>query len=143
MENATECRCEGLGLVREMILLYTDIAKGGVSARATPEQKKEANALADRIRPRISEKDIFQEGHSPEFWKHALEKAEESSQKCKEENDFECLMSLEWIRTIIHGDWGVRAALICDPKFDPGNASKDNKAIWWSQYQMRGNYQYL
>lgn len=136
--EAKNCRCEGLGLVRDMILLYTDIAKEGVSARATPEQKKEASILADKIRVRLSKDDIFKGGHSPKLWEHTLDKAQKSSESCKKGNDFECMMALEWIRTLIHGDWGIRAALICDPKFEPGNATKDNKAVWWSQYQMRG-----
>lgn len=137
MGNA-DCRCEGLGLVREMILLYTEMAKGGVSARATPEQKKEASILTDKIIAKVSKDDIFKEGHSPKLWAHFIDESIESNKRCKAGNDFDCIMALEHVRALVHGDWGIRAALICDPKFEPSNATEDNKAIWWSQYQMRG-----
>ena len=130
------CKCEGLILVRDMIAFYMELGKR--TTGSTPEQQKEASILTDRILARVSEEDVHQEGHSPKLMAHFIEKARDYNKNCKEGQGFDCMLAIEGVRAALHGDWGLRAKILCDPKFEPGNASKDNEAVWWSQYQLRG-----
>lgn len=136
MVENTDCKCEGLGIIRDMIKFYMELGKR--STRSTPEQQKEASILTDRILARISEGDVYPEGHSSKLWEHAIEQAGIYNKSCKEGNGFDCMLAIEHVRSALHGDWGLRAKMLCDPKFEPGNATEDNKAVWWSQYLLRG-----
>jgi len=107
------CVCNGLTSVLKMVEFYRDYAVDVKRIPATRENKETALKITKDLLGRVKPKDA-----SAPLASHFVEKAKTELVACESELDG-CMMALEWIRSAIHDDWGLRAKLTCQ-KWKPG-----------------------
>ena len=122
------CACEGLRILEQLIDYYDKLEalrSQDPFARLTPELKEQAIRVSEQILHRISDEDISNVGPysfmtaSVKEW---LRDAQRLLQDCKagrtswEGYKEPCAFAIEYVRSAIHSNWGLRQALVCGPK---------------------------
>ncbi len=132
------CKCKGVDLLLDMTELYKWL--GDKKFKSNQLDREKALRITDSLLKTVSEKDVYSTDNAG-LWKSFLREAKYLNNECKEGLGEQCIYALENMRAVIHGDWGIRAKILCEteeqrrPPF-----SKENEEVLKSMYALRGAF---